>query len=87
MPTVFIPTPLRELTEGLSEVVVEASTVRTVVEALEFRYPGIKSRLCRGEALAPGLQVSVDHVMTTRGLRAPVQPDSEVHFLPAIGGG
>ena len=61
--------------------------MRAVVDALEVRYPGIKSRLCRGDALAPGLQVSVDHVMTTRGLRAPVQPESEVHFLPAIGGG
>ena len=87
MPLVFIPTPLRDLTAGLAEIVVEGSTVRAVVDALEVRYPGIKSRLCRGDALAPGLQVSIDHVMTTRGLRAPVQPESEVHFLPAIGGG
>ncbi len=87
MPTVFIPTPLRDLTAGLAQIVIEGSTVRAVVDALEVRYPGIKLRLCRGDALAPGLQVSIDHVMTTRGLRAPVQPESEVHFLPAIGGG
>jgi sulfur-carrier protein len=87
MPTVFIPKPLRDLTAGAAEVAAEGSTVRNLVDALELRYPGIKSRLCRGDSLAPGLQVSVDHVMTTRGLRATVRPDSEVHFLPAIGGG
>ncbi len=87
MPVVFIPKPLRDMTGGAAEVAVEGSTVRDVVDALELRYPGIKTRLCRGDSLAPGLQVSIDHVMTTRGLRATVQPDSEVHFLPVIGGG
>jgi molybdopterin synthase sulfur carrier subunit len=87
MPIVFIPRPYRDLTGGVSEVALEGRTVGEVVEALERRYPGIKARLCRGESLAPGLQVSIDDVMTTRGLRAALQPDSEVHFLPAIGGG
>ena len=87
MPIVFIPTPLRDMTAGAAEVTVEGSTVRVVIDALDLRYPGIKTRLCRGDSLAPGLQVSIDHVMTTRGLRATVRPGSEVHFLPVIGGG
>ena len=87
MPVVFIPKPLRDITAGTAEVTVVGSTVRAVVDALELRYPGIKTRLCRGDSLAPGLQVSIDHVMTTRGLRATVRPSSEVHFLPVIGGG
>jgi molybdopterin synthase sulfur carrier subunit len=87
MPIVFIPTPLRDLTRGEDQVAVEGSTVREVVEALDHRFPGIKQRLCREDSLAPGLQVAIDGVMTTRGLRAHMQPDSEVHFLPAIGGG
>jgi sulfur-carrier protein len=87
MPIVFIPTPLRDLTAGAAEVTVAGSTVRAVIDALDLRYPGIKSRLCREDSLAPGLQVSIDHVMTTRGLRATVRADSEVHFLPVIGGG
>jgi len=87
MPVVFIPTPLRDMTGGTAEVTVEGNTVRDVVNALELRYPGIKSRLTRGDSLAPGLQVSIDHVLTTRGLRATLRPDSEVHFLPVIGGG
>jgi molybdopterin synthase sulfur carrier subunit len=87
MPVVFIPKPLRELTDGMAEITVEGGTVREVVEALDRQYPGIKQRLCRGDALAPGLHVSIDDVMTARGLRADVRPESEVHFLPAIGGG
>ncbi|MFO0891357.1 MAG: MoaD/ThiS family protein [Isosphaeraceae bacterium] len=87
MPVVFIPTPLRALTGGQPEVRVEGKTVRELIAGLEHRFPGVDSRLRRGDALAPGLHVSIDHVMTTRGLEAPVGPDSEVHFLPAIGGG
>jgi molybdopterin synthase sulfur carrier subunit len=87
MPLVFIPTPLRELTGGVAKVAIEGSTVREVIDALERQFPGIKQRLCRADSLAPGLQVAIDDVMNTRGLRANVRPESEVHFLPAIGGG
>jgi len=87
VPIVFIPTPWRDLTGGLARVEVEGRTVGEVVEALEHRFPGIQQRLCRGDSLAPGLQVAIGDAMTTRGLRASVQPESEVHFLPAIGGG
>ena len=72
---------------GAAEVAVDGETVRQVIDALDRRFPGLKQRLCRGDSLAPGLQVSIDHVMTTRGLRATVRPESEVHFLPVIGGG
>ncbi len=87
MPTVFIPPPLRDLTGGLTETAVAGGTVREVIAALDRQFPGIQDRLCHGDSLAPGIQISVDHVMTTRGLRAVVQPESEVHFLPVIGGG
>jgi molybdopterin synthase sulfur carrier subunit len=87
MPVVFIPKPMRDITGGMAQVTVEGGTVGEVVDALDHQYRGVKQRLCRGDALAPGLQVSVDDVMTTRGLRAVVRPESEIHFLPAIGGG
>lgn len=87
MPVVYIPAPLRGLTSGQSEVAVEGSTVGEVLAALERQFPAVAGRLRRGDALAPGIQVSIDHVMSARGLSADVGPDSEVHFLPAIGGG
>ncbi|MGO8900225.1 MAG: MoaD/ThiS family protein [Isosphaeraceae bacterium] len=87
MPVVFIPTPLRGLTGGVTEISLEGSTVGALVDALDSRFPGLKERLCRGDSLSPGLQISIDHVMTRRGLLARVRPESEVHFLPVIGGG
>jgi sulfur-carrier protein len=87
MPTIFIPAQLRGLTGGESQVELCAANVREVVDALDARFPGIKERLCKENELAPGLQLSIDHVMSSRGLRAKLGPKSEVHFLPAFGGG
>ena len=87
MPTVFIPPTLRDLTGGVDRVCVEGSTLRRVVESLDQRFPGIAARLCSGDDLAPGLAVSVDGHLSTRGLLPPVAPESEIHFLPAISGG
>jgi sulfur-carrier protein len=87
MPLVFIPAQLRGLTGGISQIELAATNVREVVDALEDRFPGMKERLCQGDELAPGLQLSIDHVMSSRGLRAKLGPASEVHFLPAFGGG
>ena len=86
MATIFIPAPLQDLTGGLAEVELEAVSLGEVIARLEARFPGIKDRLCDDDQLSPALQASIDHVMT-RQLHADVGPDSEVHFLPAIGGG
>ncbi len=87
MPIVYIPAQLRDLTNGVPQISIEGTTVGEVVDALELQFPGVKQRICRHDALAPGLQVSIDHTMSTRGLRAKLQPTSEVHFLAAFGGG
>ncbi|MGI8982466.1 MAG: MoaD/ThiS family protein [Pirellulaceae bacterium] len=87
MPLVFIPAQLRGLTGGESQIELPAGSVREVVDELEARFPGMKERLCQGDELAPGLQLSIDHMMSSRGLRAKLGPRSEVHFLPAFGGG
>ena len=87
MAIVFIPSQLRELTEGTQQVSLDGQTVGELLNQLEQCYPGVKARLCEGEQLVPGLQVSIDHVMTSHGVAAKVNANSEVHFLPAIGGG
>lgn len=87
MATVFIPTQLRDLTDAAETVDVQGASVREVIAELERRFPGIRGRLCSGDQLSPALQVSVDGVISTRGLAAKVPPGSEVHFLPALGGG
>lgn len=87
MPTVFIPPQMREVTGGADRVVVDGRSLRQVIVALDERHPGLASRLLEGDKLARGLAVSIDGVVSSRGLLTQVQPESEVHFLPAIGGG
>jgi molybdopterin converting factor small subunit len=87
MPTLFIPAPLRELTDGHDRIDVPGKTFGDVLGELDRRFPGVKDRLVRGEELIPGFQVSVNDVLTKQGLRTKLADDSEVHILPAIGGG
>jgi molybdopterin converting factor small subunit len=87
MARAFIPPALRSLTGGQSEIDVDGATVRAVIDALEARFPGIKSRLCEDDRLRAGLIVTVGSAVATAGLRAKVGPGDEVHFTPALGGG
>ena len=87
MPQVFIPPLLKPLTAGEEIVSVEGNNVRQVVEALEQRFPGIREKLCEDDELKPGLTVAVDGNVSSLGLLQKVNENSEVHFLPAIGGG
>ena len=66
---------------------VEGSTVRQVVENLEKAYPGLKERLVDSNRIKPNISVAVDGEVTPLGMLEKVGENSEVHFLPAIGGG
>jgi len=87
MPTVIVPALLRKLTNGQERVAVHGATVRQVVEDLERQFPGIKTHLVEDGDLKSGIAVSVDGEMGVGGLLDPVKENSEVYFLPAIGGG
>jgi molybdopterin synthase sulfur carrier subunit len=87
MVKVFIPPLLRDAAGGLDRVEVSAATVRQVVTALEERFPGVRQRLCAGDSLRPGLAVAVNGTVSSLGLLQKVPDGSEVHFLPAVGGG
>ena len=87
MVTVFIPPLLRDVTGGVDHVEIGATTVRQVVSALESRFPGIRDRLVVDDSLKPGLVVAVNGAISPVGLLQKLPDGSEVHFLPAIGGG
>ena len=87
MATVFIPTSLQKLTGGQDKIVLTGSTVREIVKNLDERYPGIKDRLVDKFRIKPNISVAVDGEVTPLGILEKVGEDSEVHFLPAIGGG
>lgn len=87
MPTVHIPPQMRDLTGGQSSLAVEGKTLRQVIAALDEAFPGLAARLQDGDRIASGLAVSIDGTVTSRGMLAKVEPASEIHFLPAFGGG
>ncbi len=87
MARVYIPAQWRDLTGGVAEADVEGDSLGRVIAQLDQRFPGISARLTTGGAIAAGLAVSIDGAMSSRGLLAGVQPHSEIHILPAIGGG
>ncbi len=87
MPSVFIPPLLRTLTGGQEIVVLDGQNVRELIEQLNQQFPGIRDRLIDGDHLRSGLSVAVGAKVSSRGLTSKTQPEDEVHFLPAIGGG
>ena len=87
MPIIFIPAPLRELTQGNVSVVVPGSSVREAVESLEAKYPGVKDRLCEGDKVRPNISVMVDGQISHLRMRERLYEESEVHFVTAISGG
>ncbi|MEE2948981.1 MAG: MoaD/ThiS family protein [Chloroflexota bacterium] len=87
MATIFIPTMLQKMTDGAQKVDMEVRNVRQVIERLEEIYPGIKDRLLEDGDIAPNIAVAIDGDVAIMGLLQRVGENSEVHFVPAIGGG
>ena len=78
---------MRNLSAGQHRVEVEGATVRQVIENLDKQFPGMKERLMEDGGLMPGISVIVDGQQSQLGLLERLEEASEVHFLPAIGGG
>jgi sulfur-carrier protein len=87
MATIIIPALLRKHTDGAERVEVPGATVRELVTNLGKRFPGIVDQLIEDDEIRPSIAVSIDGEMATGGMLERVQPSSEVHFLPALGGG
>ena len=87
MATVFIPSLMQSLTDGKHDVEIEGATVRQVINNLEVAFPGMKERLLDGDHMKSNISVAVDGEITPLGMLEKVGENSEVHFLPAIGGG
>jgi sulfur-carrier protein len=87
MPTVVIPALLRKFTEGLERVEVPARSIRELVRQLGERFPGIEEQLLVDGDIKPSIAVSIDGEIATGGVLDSLREDSEVHFIPALGGG
>jgi molybdopterin synthase sulfur carrier subunit len=85
-----IPTQLRPLAAGASEVGVEAGTVADVLASLETAHPGFKDRLFDDSgSLRRFVNVFVadTDVRFLQGLATPVAAGTTVSIVPAVAGG
>ncbi|HYB89599.1 MAG TPA: MoaD/ThiS family protein [Candidatus Binataceae bacterium] len=87
MAIVVIPSLLRKHTDGRDRIDVPGRNVGELIAELERRFPGFAAHLIEEGELKPSIAVSIDGEIGTAGLLEPVGDASEVHFLPAIGGG
>ncbi|PKB69975.1 MAG: hypothetical protein BZY77_02195 [SAR202 cluster bacterium Io17-Chloro-G5] len=87
MAKIFIPTMLQSLTAGVKQVDLDVRNVRQIIERLEELYPGMKDRLVEDGEIRPNLAIAIDGDVAIMGMLEKVEENSEVHFVPAIGGG
>ncbi len=90
MTTVYIPTPLRRLTDGQSKVQVEARDVSDLIQKLDANYPGFAERVLDDNGNAKRfIQIfrNDDEIRTLQGLETPVREGDRVSIVPAMAGG
>lgn len=90
MPSIRVPSALRTLTGGNSDVDVTAATVRDALAELDKRHPGISARVLDGEgAVKPFIRIFVgsEDIGALAGLDTQVTDRDEIAIVPAIAGG
>jgi len=87
MATVFVPALLRKLTDGRDRVRATGRNIGELVADLERQFPGFAEHLVENGDIKPSVAVSIDGEMGTGGVLDRVTENSEVFFIPAIGGG
>ncbi len=88
--TVRIPTPLRKITNGKDEVLVEGNDVAEVIENLEKEYPGLKERICDESGNLRrfvNIYKNEEDIRFQDNLKTKVVEGDELSIIPAIAGG
>ena len=88
--TVRIPTQLRTLSGGASEVSVEAATVAEALKALDTAHPGFAERLFdESGALRRFVNVFLaeEDIRFLDGVNTPVTDGQTLSIVPAVAGG
>jgi sulfur-carrier protein len=88
--TVRIPTQLRQLAGGASEVSVEGGTVGEALKALDAAHPGFAERLyddSGGLRRFVNVFVAEEDIRFLDGLDTPLTDGQTVSIVPAVAGG
>jgi len=87
---VRVPAPLRSLTGGKSEILVEGSTIEELLQHLEDQYKGIQERLVdeKGQ-IRPfvNLYINQEDIRFRGGMNAALKDGDQVSIVPAVAGG
>jgi molybdopterin synthase sulfur carrier subunit len=87
---VRIPTPLRRLAGGASELTLEGATVGEALTELDRQHPGFHDRLYdeRGELRRfVNIYVGGEDIRFLQGVATPLKEGEEVSIVPAVAGG
>ncbi len=90
MATVFIPTPLRRLTDGTAKVEVEATSVGEALQALEEAFPGVGEKILDQDGeIKRFINVfrNDDEIRALEGLATSVTDSDRISIVPAMAGG
>lgn len=88
--TVRIPSPLRPLTRGQSEIQGNPGTLGVLFADLDSQYPGLRARLCDEEGRVRdfvNVFVNEEDVRFLQGLETELHAGDRVSILPAVAGG
>jgi molybdopterin synthase sulfur carrier subunit len=87
--TVKIPTPLRPLTAGRSELQIEGATVGEVLQKLDAEHKGFAERVLESGSVRRFINVYVneDNIRDHQNLETQVKAGDTISILPSIAGG
>ena len=87
---VRIPAPLRALTAGRAEVLLESpTTIPDAVDQLEARHAGLRDRLLDAQGVRKFINIYVgdEDILFLDGVRTKLVDGAEITIVPAIAGG
>ena len=87
---VTIPTQLRSLTAGRTEVEAEGGTIREVIDRLDEQYPGLAGRVLDETGSIRrfiNLYLNAEDVRFLDGVSSEVPHDAAISIIPAVAGG
>ena len=88
--TIRIPTQLRQLSGGASEVSVEGASVSEALKALDAAHPGFSERLydeSGGLRRFVNVFVADEDIRFLSGVDTAVEPGQTLSIVPAVAGG
>jgi molybdopterin converting factor small subunit len=66
---------------------VPGKSLGEILIQLQVTHPDLVAKILDGGRIAPWLSIVVDGDLFPKSLSEPIEPGSEIHFIPAISGG